>query len=213
MSVMPGDARSGYRVMQLDEMEAVPWAGGRLTWRPVRGHLGIRAFGAAAFTADVGEEVVEPHSEADGGRGHQELYYVARGRATFTLDGDELDAPAGTFVFVEDPAVRRGAVAAEPRTAVLVFGGEPTFTPAGHEYMARMRALLPTDPDRARALAQEALRELPDSPGVHYALALAAAARGDDVEARRRLAEAVERVPALADEARDDGLTHLLDAS
>ena len=37
---------------------------------------------------------------------------------------------------------------------------------------------------------------------MRYALALAAAARGNEAEARRRLAEAVERVPELAEEAR-----------
>ncbi len=195
----------GYRAMHLDDLEAVPWAGD-MTWRPLRGQLGIRAFGAAAFTAaDAGGLVVEPHAEAPDGRGHEELYYVARGRATFTLAGDVVDAPAGTFVFVADPAVHRRAVAAEPGTAVLAFGGEPVFTPAGHEYMARVRTRL-GDPDRARELAEEGLRELPESPGVRYALALAAAARGDDAEARRRLAEAVEGVPALAAEARRDAV-------
>jgi hypothetical protein len=54
---------------------------------------------------------------------------------------------------------------------------------------------------------------LPDSPGVCYALALAAAASGADDEARRWLAQAVERVPELADEARKDALlARLLDA-
>jgi len=182
----------------------------------VRGQLGIHAFGAAAFTAaHAGDEVVEPHAKSPDGRGHEELYHVARGRATFTLADEQLDAPAGTFVFVEDPTVLRAAVAAEPDTAVLVFGGDPTaFTPAGEEYMARVRAaLLDDDLSRARALAHAGLRELPDSPGVRYAPALAAAASGDDEAARRRLAEAVERVPGLAGEARTDAvLARLLDA-
>jgi len=201
--------------MHLDELDAVPWAGGSMTWRPVRGQLGIRAFGAAAFTAaQAGDAVVEAHVESGDGRGHQELYFVARGRATFTLDGRELDAPAGTFVFVEEPSVRRAAVAAEPDTAVLAFGGDAgAFLPAGDEYIARVRgALLDGAPQRARELAAAGLRELPDSPGVRYALALAAAAGGDDEQARARLAEAVERVPALADEARTDAaLARLLD--
>ena len=79
--------------------------------------------------------------------------------------------------------------------------------------MARVRAaLLDDDPDRAGMLADAGLRELPDSPGVRYALALAAAARGDEEEARRRLAEAVAQVPELAAEARTDAvLAPLLD--
>jgi predicted Zn-dependent protease len=59
-------------------------------------------------------------------------------------------------------------------------------------------------PEEARALAEEGLKELPESPGVRVALAYAAVARGDDAEARRRLAEAVEREPELAAEARGD---------
>jgi hypothetical protein len=47
---------------------------------------------------------------------------------------------------------------------------------------------------------------------VRYALALAAAARGDDEEARRRLDEAVAAVPELAGEARTEAvLARLLD--
>jgi hypothetical protein len=216
-AAMTGLRHPGYRALHLDELEAVPWKDARLTWRPLRAQLGITAFGAAAFTAaQPGDEVVEPHAEASGGRGQQELYVVARGRARFTLDGQELDAPAGTFVFVEDPAVRRGAVATEPDTAVLVFGGDAgAFTPAGEEVMARVRAaLLERDTERAGALAAAGLHELPDSPGVRYALALVAAARGDDEEARRRLAEAIAAVPELAGEARTDpGLARLLDAT
>lgn len=198
---------TGWTAVHLDALEAVPWAGGRLTWRPVRGQLGLHAFGAGAFTAQAaGEEVVEPHTESGGGRGHEELYLVVRGRATFTLDGEALDAPAGTFVLVRDPTVHRRAVAAEPGTAVLALGGEPTFVPAGEEYIVRVRALVATDPARALALAKDGLAELPDSPGARYALALALAADGQRDAARRRLAEAVERVPALRDEAQGDSL-------
>jgi mannose-6-phosphate isomerase-like protein (cupin superfamily) len=57
--------------------------------------------------------------------GPEELYVVLRGRATFTLDGEEVDAPAGTFVYVHDAAVARMAVPAEPDTAVLAISGTP----------------------------------------------------------------------------------------
>ena len=97
------------------------------------------------------------------GRGHQELYVVLRGAARFVLDGESLDAPAGTLVVVE-PHVRREAVATEPDTAVLALGGPPAFTPAGHEYMARVRGAVDR-PQEALAIAEAGLRELPDSPG------------------------------------------------
>jgi hypothetical protein len=117
-------------------------------------------------------------------------------------------------VFVEDPAVRRGAVAAEPDTAVLVFGGERgAFIPAGEEIMARVRAaLLEQDTGRARALAEIGLRELPTARACAMRSRWRAAARGDDEEARRRLDEAVAAVPELAAEARTEAvLARLLD--
>ena len=54
------------------------------------------------------------------------------GRATFTVNGDEIDAPAGTFVFVRDPAAKRKAVAEEAGTTIVVAGGKPgeAFTPS-----------------------------------------------------------------------------------
>jgi Cupin domain len=96
----------------------------------VRRHLGIEAFGANARVAHAaGEVLVMPHDERSGGPfgtdGHEELYVVLRGRATFTVDGREVDAPAGTLVYVRDPALERSAVATEPDTAVLAVGGAP----------------------------------------------------------------------------------------
>jgi hypothetical protein len=118
-----------YRVASLDAIAAIPIPAG-LAWRPIRGALGVRAFGVAGFTADeAGQDVVEPHTESEDGRGHQELYLVARGAARFTLDGEEFDAPAGTLVFVRDPSVHRHGVAVEAGTEVLAFGGDPVFQP------------------------------------------------------------------------------------
>ena len=115
-----------------------------------------------AYTAAaVGQAVVEGHREAGDGRGHEEVYVVLRGRATFTLDGTDLDAPAGTFVVVSDPSVHRRAVAAEADTAVLALGGPPTFEPSPSEWVERARPLAATDPARARALLAEALAMRP----------------------------------------------------
>jgi hypothetical protein len=193
----------GFRALRFDELEDVPWKPG-LTLRPVRSQLGLRAFGAAGFVGrEPGDLVVEPHTE-DEGRGHQELYVVLRGAARFVLDGETLAAPAGTLVVVE-PHVHREAVATERDTAVLAFGGPPTFEPAGHEYMARVRGAVDR-PQEALAIAEAGLRELGDTPGTRYAMALAAAAAGDQDEARRRLDEAVAQVPDLRAEAQGDPL-------
>ncbi|HEX2045026.1 MAG TPA: hypothetical protein VHF23_05295 [Gaiellaceae bacterium] len=100
---------------------------GTAEWKPVRIHFGIRSFGTNAYVAHgAGDEVIGEHTETEeSGTRHEELYYVAAGRATFTLDGEQVDAPAGTFLHVRDPAVRRSAVAREPGTTVLCFGGTP----------------------------------------------------------------------------------------
>src|SRR6185295_5676833 len=110
----------------LDEISTVAGAG-ELGILPVRVRFGIESFGVNAYTALAdGGRVIEEHDELGAGAGrHEELYFVARGRAVFTLSGEEVDAPAGTLVYVPDPAVRRGAVATETETVVLVVGGVP----------------------------------------------------------------------------------------
>ncbi len=106
------------------EYEADPGAG---EWRPVRAHFGIASFGANAYVARAGgDQIVGDHTETDdSGTSHEELYFVASGGATFTVDGEEVDAPAGTFLYVRDPDSRRAAIAHEPGTTVLCLGGEP----------------------------------------------------------------------------------------
>jgi len=97
-----------YEILSIDDLDRVSVDEG-LEWRPIRRRLGIRAFGVNAYTSErVGGWVVEEHVE---GSGHQELYIVIAGRARFTLDGEELDAPAGTIVYLRDHGVRRKALA------------------------------------------------------------------------------------------------------
>jgi hypothetical protein len=193
-----------YATARLDDLEAIPGPG-TLTWHPVRAHLGVRAFGTNAYTAQqAGDDVVEPHTE-DPDLAHEELYFVARGRATFRLDGEELDAPAGTYVFVADPAVHRHAVAAEPGTTVLSFGGPPTFTPSAWEWSFRASALIEDDPARAREIVGDGLRIHPESPSLHIALARLEERAGDEAAARAALARALELgPPELAADARED---------
>src|SRR5215213_8973543 len=140
-----------HRVLHLDDLEAIAGPG-TLTWRPVRATLGLRAFGTNAYTSEeAGVDVVEPHTE-DPKLAHEELYFVHRGRATFTVDGEQVDAPAGTYVFVPDPASHRHAVAAEPGTTVLSFGGPPTFQPSAWEWTFKAaRARRAGDVEGARA--------------------------------------------------------------
>jgi hypothetical protein len=191
------------RVVHLDDIEAIPGPG-TLTWHPVRAHLGLRAFGTNAYTAiNVGDDVVEPHDE-NPDLAHEELYFVARGRATFTLDGETFDAPAGTYVFVPDPATHRHAVAQEPGTTVLSFGGPPTFQPSAWEWMFRAVALADSDPSAAREIVEDGLDKHPESPGLRVALARVRLSEGDEVGARAALADAIERQAEVEDYARQD---------
>lgn len=102
---------------RLDEIAAERWP----TWAPIRHRFDIRAFGANAWRGGPGDEVIKRHSE--GPDGHEELYVVLGGRATFTIAGDDVDAAAGTLIFVRDPEAERVAFAQEDGTVVLTVGG------------------------------------------------------------------------------------------
>ncbi len=113
-------------------------------WVPVRHRLGVDAFGVNAWIAsDAGQQIIEEHDENNDNPAdnHEELYLVTAGHATFTVDGNELDAPAGTLVFVKDPQIVRKAVASEAGTTVLAIGATPgyAFTPSPweQEYIER----------------------------------------------------------------------------
>ncbi len=214
------------KIVQLDEFEPVQGPG-TLTWLPVRQTLGLQAFGTNAYVAGaVGDDVVEPHDELpeDGEdvAGHEELYFVARGHATFTIDDVEHEVPAGTYVFIPDPASRRHAIAREPGTTVLSFGGPPTFTPSAWEWAFLAAPLLRSDPGRARALLSEGLECHPDAGDLHYNLACLEAIEGDRDEALRQLERAFADRPGLRESAagdedleslRDDGRFEALIAS
>ena len=191
------------KIVHLDQLEAIAGPGS-LTWHPVRLALGVRAFGCNAYTAgEAGQDVVEPHTE-DPNLAHQELYFVAAGRATFTIDGSSHDAPAGTYVFIPDPASHRRAVAAEAGTTVLSFGGPPTFEPSAWEWAFRAGPLIRTDPARAREILAEGLEVHPDSPTLQYNLACLEAVEGRRDGALDALRMAIGARPDVANWARDD---------
>ena len=182
--------------MRLEDIEAIPGPG-TLTWRPVRLTLGIEAFGTNAYTAEeAGVDVVEPHTESPE-LGHQELYFVASGRAKFILDGEEHDAPAGTYVFVPDTATHRHAIAEEAGTTVLSFGGPPVFKPSAWEWTFRASNLKKSDPAGARKLLEEGLQAWPDSPSIFWELGCWEAVHGNDAAALDWLRKALEREPRM----------------
>ena len=146
-----------YRVAIVDELQDIAYREGT-HMRPVRHHFGITAFGTNAWTAaGVGDRLMPEHEEDEGS---EELYVVLRGRARFEIDGDTVDAPAGTLVFVE-PETKRTAFAEEAGTTVLAVGstvGRPYET-AGWEVWAEFHPAYEAGDyeaviDRARATVE-----------------------------------------------------------
>jgi mannose-6-phosphate isomerase-like protein (cupin superfamily) len=195
-----------FGVGHLDELERIAVAG--TIYRPVRRALGVTAFGVNAYTADrAGDELIETHDETTAGSArHEELYVVVTGRATFTVDGQEVDAPVGTLVLVP-PGVRRAAAASADDTSVLVIGGAPgaagPLSPFEYWYAATP-AYEAGDFARAYEIARAGLEEHPDNGSLHYNLACYAAMAGYRDEALRHLTTAVERDPRTREWAGSD---------
>ena len=121
---------SAYKKANLDELASKNYP----HWIPIRHGLGIETFGMNAYRRNTGEAVVPEHDESAGGA--PELFYVANGHATFSIGGEDVDAPAGTCVWITDAAAVRTATAKTDGTLVLAIGaarpGE-AYTPEGWE--------------------------------------------------------------------------------
>jgi tetratricopeptide (TPR) repeat protein len=197
---------NGWRSVRLEEIESIPVVNGTLLWRPVRRTLDVGAFGINSYVApEAGDDVVEEHTEE--ALGHEEVYVVLSGRATFTLDGEELDAPAGTVVFVREPSVRRHARAVEPNTSVLAVGGPrgAAYEPSAWEdffFAARHRAA--GDYEAYADEQVEALARRPDHPATLYNLACAEALAGRAEAALAHLRRALELRPEWSETAQTD---------
>lgn len=131
---------NGWRTLRLSEVEPIPSPCVEEVqgWLPLRHVLGVEAFGVNAWVGrEAGDEVIEKHDELGENPtdNHQELYLVIEGHATFTVDGNEVDAPRGTLIFVKDPAIVRHAVARSAGTTVLAIGAAPgkAFEPSPWE--------------------------------------------------------------------------------
>jgi hypothetical protein len=189
-----------WQIARLDEIER------RGRDIPVREHLGIRAFGINAYTPAEDGTLIGEHDES--GSGQEELYIVLDGKATFEIDGERVDAPAGTFVFVR-PASRRKATG---DGTVLALGATP-----GEAYQAidwgeawafhneSMRAYSEQRYADALDAVRRGLERTPDHPGLHYNYACFATLAGDTSdETFEHLRRSVELLPRFRQQAPGD---------
>jgi hypothetical protein len=175
----------------------------------LREDLDVGAFGASAvFQRKAGEVLVREHDEAGPGSDrHEELYVVVQGSAAFTIDGEEVEAPQGTALFVRDPDARRGAVATADDTIVVAIGGrrgEAYRLPPGAAAQGFWRAYEAQDYDTALAATYRGLEAYPGNALLVYNVACMQARLGDREAALTALAEAVSKWEPYRELARED---------
>jgi tetratricopeptide (TPR) repeat protein len=192
-------------VTHIDQLDAIEMPDG-FVWRPIRRHFDIRGFGVNAYTArEIGGPIIEEHTE--GQLKHEEIYLVLRGRALFTVDGNEHELGAGQLVFLRDPELRRGAVALDADTVVLALGGkpgEPHQVSAWEAMFAAVPYSREENWDEAIRIHVEALLEQPDHSALLYNLACMEARGGRSLDALLHLQRAVELDPKWVEYAAKD---------
>jgi tetratricopeptide (TPR) repeat protein len=195
---------SGYTVARLDQIDEV--SDGRCPWRPIRQHFGIMSFGANAFTAsEAGDRLINEHDESEEDA-HEELYLVQQGRARFELDGEQVDAPAGTFVFAS-PGVKRTAFAEEPGTTLIALGGTPgkPYEPSGWEFWAPLNPLYEAGKyDEIADRGAELIAAHPEYSDLIYNLACCESLAGRKADAIDHLKLAIEGAPRFRSMAAND---------
>jgi hypothetical protein len=195
---------AGYAVAHLDEIEELSDAGCR--YRPIRHHLGITAFGVTAWTArTAGAVVIGEHDESDP-TADQELFLVWRGHAVFEIDGDRLDAPAGTLVFAP-PGIKRTASAREEGTTIIALEGSPgkAYEARGWELWAPLAPLYEAGKygevaDRLAPL----VAANPQYPMLFFNLACCESLSGRTSDALAHLRRSIEMSEEFRQSARDD---------
>ena len=196
-----------YKVARLDDITPQQGADDS-RWFRLRRDLDVGAFGVNAYGADSAKRVIEEHDELGTAAGkHEELYVVLRGSARFQLDGEEETVPAGSCVFINDTHVRRGAIAEEDGTVVLVVGGTPGQAYAVSAWEAAGDAY-PHWESGDHAKAVEILRsvvdEHPEAGIVLYNLACVETLVGEPEQALEHLRRAIELEERFRELARTD---------
>ena len=83
----------GYTIKSVDEFEEMEGSGGA-TWRLARKSLGAEAFGFNVVDIEAGGEIPAHDHTGDN---QEEVFIILEGQGKIVTDGDEHEAPAGTF--------------------------------------------------------------------------------------------------------------------
>ncbi len=196
---MATTTEKAYTFERLDEMEpsALIAPGATDDGRQrldVRRRLDLTAFGVQAFRAPSGVGVINEHTEIGfSGPGQEELYVVLNGAATFEIDGESVDAPAGSLVSVP-PTTKRKATAKEDGTTILVVGGTPgeAYVPAPAEAGEAMAAYGAGEYETAIAKQLVVVEKRPTDPVAYFNAACFEARAGRTDEAIDHLQRAID---------------------
>ena len=172
----------------------------------IRRRFGIGSFGTNAYTAPSGVDVIREHDEMLlGEAGQEELYIVLNGTATFEIDDETIEAPAGSLLFVE-PTAKRKATANEDGTSVLVIGGTPgeAYNPAPEEAGEAFAAYNKGDYETALAKQLVVVEKRPNDAVAHFNAGCFAARSGQADAAIEHLQHAVERNERIKELIRTD---------
>jgi tetratricopeptide (TPR) repeat protein len=196
---MATSVEKGYVFVTLEEIEPTPLLapGAESDGRErldVRRTLGVGSFGVQAFRAPAGVDVIREHEETFLGEvGQEELYLVVGGAATFEVDGDTFEAPAGSLVHVQ-PTSKRKATAAGDGTTILVVGGTPgkAYEPFPDEAPEAFAAYTAGDYETAIAKQLVVVEKRPADAVARFNAGCFAARAGDADAAIEHLRRAIE---------------------
>ena len=106
-----------FTIKRREELESMEGSG-NATWHLIRRPLDLQAFGMNIVEIGPGGQIPEHDETASG---EVEVYAILDGEGKFRLDGEDHEAPAGTFVRM-DPPVKRTIVndSGAPLTALLI---------------------------------------------------------------------------------------------
>jgi len=120
---------NGSKIKHRDEFERMEGSG-ECVWSLARKALGTEAFGYNLVEIGPGGAIPE-HDEAQSGQ--VELYVILEGEGVLVIDGEETEAPAGTFASIEPAASRKILNRSDAPLAAMLIGVDPS---GGYEPMS-----------------------------------------------------------------------------